>query len=344
MSPGNLLFLSRDDIIEAGGTDMSVVVPEVEKAFVALHDGNAIQPAKTTLKFAGAHEKYNGLVNVLPGAMKDNESTIFGLKALGAMPSNVEHGLPRATGLVVLFDGETKTPKAIMDGQIISAMRTGAVSALAAQKLCRADSATLGLIGAGVNMRTQLLGLLSVLPAVSHVNVFSRGDSKHDFVRTMSAQFSNVTFQAVDSAEIAAEDADVIVTCVANSDAPVVKKEAVNRPGVTVFNIGCLENEPELLSDMDLIVSDYWEHSKHRGVQTHAVAYQRGIINDEDVVNLSEITSGNYTGRTSPEDRIFFCPTGLGVEDVAVARRLVERALESNIGTTLQLWSDERWI
>jgi len=344
MKPCELLFLNRDDVIAAGGMDMSVIVPEIEKAFTALHAGNAIQPAKTTLKYAGAHEKYNGLVNVLPAALKDDESTVFGLKALGAMPSNIERGIPRATGLVVLFDGDTKTPKAVMDGQVISAMRTGAVSALAAKKLCRADSKTLGLIGAGVNMRTQLLGLLSVLPHITNVHVYSRGESKHDFVRDMSARFPALAFHAALSAEAAAEPADVIVTCVANSDAPVVKKAAVNRPGVTVFNIGCLENEPELLSDMDLIISDHWEHSKHRGVQTHAVAYQRGIIRDDDVINLSEIVAGSHPGRVSAEERIFFCPTGLGVEDVAVARRLVERAIEANIGTPLNLWSDEKWI
>lgn len=344
MKPGELLFLNRDDVIAAGGMDMSVIVPEIEKAFTALHAGNAIQPAKTTLKYAGAHEKYNGLVNVLPAALKDSESTIFGLKALGAMPSNVERGIPRATGLVVLFDGDTKTPKAIMDGQIISAMRTGAVSALAAKKLCRTDSKMLGLIGAGVNMRTQLLGLLSVLPEIEMVKVYSRGESKHDFVRNMSARFPALAFHATDSAEAAAECADVIVTCVANSDAPVVKKEALHRPGVTVFNIGCLENEPELLSDMDMIVSDYWEHSKHRGVQTHAVAFQRGIISDEAVVNLGEIIAGARPGRETNEQRIFFCPTGLGVEDIAVARRLVERAQQQNVGTNLQLWSDEKWM
>lgn len=342
--PGSLLFLSRADVIALGATEMSLATMVVQKAFAGLGTGNVLQPAKTSLKYAGQHEKYGGLVNVLPAAYRDESGSVYGLKALGAMPSNVERGIPRATGVVLLFDGETKTPVALMDGQVISAMRTGAVSALAAEKLCRTDSKILGLIGAGVNMRTQLLGLLHALPGIKEVRVYSRGDSKHDFVRAMSQRFPAVMFTATDTAEQAAEAADVVVTCVANSDAPVIAKEAVNRPGVTVFNIGCLENEPELLADMDLIVSDYWEHSKHRGVQTHAVAYQRGIIGDDDVVNLDEIVAGSHPGRTSNEQRVFFCPTGLGVEDVVFAQALAEKAVAEGVGTYLQLWGDAAWI
>ena len=260
------------------------------------------------------------------------------------MPSNVEHGIPRATGVVLLFDGDTKTPLALMDGQVISAMRTGAVSALAAAKLCRANTKTLGLIGAGVNMRTQLLGLLHALPGVREVRVYSRGGSKHDFVRTMAGRFPAVRFVAADTAEQAAEAADVVVTCVANSDAPVVAKEALDRPSITVFNIGCLENEPELLQTMDLIVSDRWEHSKHRGVQTHAVAYQRGIIGDDDVMDLGDILGGDHPGRTSDQQRIFFCPTGLGVEDIVLAQALAEKAIAEGVGMHLQLWEGEAWI
>lgn len=321
-----------------------MVVAQVESAFSAWNKGNVLQPAKTTLKYLDRHERYGGLVNVLPAAMRDERGEIYGVKQLGAMPSNVEYGLPRATGLITLFDGTTKTPVAVMDGQVVSAMRTGAVSALAARALCRADTKHLGLIGAGVNMRTQLMGLLHALPKVATVTVYSRGDSKHNFVSNMSKRFPQVDFRAANSSREAVEHADVVVTCVANADKPVVAADDLNRPGLTVFNIGCLENEPKLLASMDVVVADYWEHSKHRGVQTHAVAYQQGYIKDGDIIDLKDILAGAAKGRTSPEQRIFFAPTGLGVEDVAVARELLARAEAENVGQVMELWRGESWI
>lgn len=337
-------FISRDDVIALGGMDMSMVVAQVESAFFAWNKGSVLQPAKTTLKYLDKHERYSGLINVLPAAMRDERGEIYGVKQLGSMPNNVEHGLPRATGVITLFDGDTKTPVAVMDGQVVSAMRTGAVSAMAARMLCRADTKHLGLIGAGVNMRTQLMGLLYVLPEVETVTVYSRGDSKHHFATTMSQRFPEIDFRAVDSSGKAVRHADVVVTCVANADVPVVAAADLDQSGLTVFNIGCLENEPVLLASMDVVVADYWEHSKHRGVQTHAVAYQQGYIRDEDVIDLKNILAGTAKGRTGPDQRIFFAPTGLGVEDVAVARELLARAEAENVGQLMELWRDEPWI
>lgn len=339
-----LRFISRNDVIALGGMDISMAVDQVESAFLAWERGDALQPAKTTLKYFDRHERYGGLVNVLPAAIRDIRGEIYGVKQLGAMPSNINHGLPRATGLITLFDGDTKTPIAVMDGQVVSAMRTGAVSSIAARVLCQPNTKHLGLIGAGVNMRTQLIGLLYALPKVETVRVYSRGDSKRDFVAKMSQRFPRVDFRVANSPDEAVECAEVVVTCVANADTPVVAAANLGRPGLAVFNIGCLENDPELLATMDMIVADYWEQSKHRGVQTHAVAYQQGIIKDENVVDLKNILAGTVRGRTSPEQRIFFAPTGLGVEDIALAREILARAEASNVGQTIELWRDEPWI
>ena len=95
---------------------------------------------------------------------------------------------------------------------------------------------------------------------------------------------------------------------------------------------------------MDIIVSDFWEHTKHRGVQTHAVAYARGLIADEDVVNLGAILRGEQRGRMNDEQKIFFGPTGLGAEDIALGRAIYQRALKRGAGTKLTLWDGESWI
>lgn len=344
MSSRNVLHLSREQIIELGATDIEWVSSILRSVFPLWNTGKILQPAKTTLKATSGHEKYLGLVNTLPAAILEGQYSAYGVKVLGAMPTNVQYGIPRATGLITLFNAENKTPIAVLDAQVISAMRTGAVSALAAEVLCDPETTSVGLIGAGVNMRTQIMGILSVLKNVKTVKVYSTGKSSTDFVNVMSARFSDVQFTVAGSADEAVKNTQLVITCVANSDKPVVKASSLPSGGLTVFNIGCLENEPQLLESMDLTVADYWEHSKHRGVQTHAVAYAQGVISDDSVVDMFDIFDGKKPGRVSPSQRIFFCPTGLGFEDVALAKALFDKATEQKVGTELEMWGDQPWI
>ena len=130
-----ILFLSLEDVIKCGGADINLASADIKKGFELLLKNKILQPCKTTLKDStGAHEHSAGLVNVLPAYINLGEEEIFGCKVLGAMPSNVSIGIPRATGLINLFDSKTKTPLCVMEAQVISATRTGAVTMLAAKK------------------------------------------------------------------------------------------------------------------------------------------------------------------------------------------------------------------
>lgn len=346
LQPGDVLCLTRDDVLALGGRDMAYVTEIINRAFVAWAHGDVLQPAKTSLRFIGhaTSEAVDGFVNILPGAVRMDGDTVYGAKLLGTMPANSNHGIPSATGVVVLFDDAHKMPVAFLDAQVISAMRTGAVSALAAQRLCRSDTVEIGCVGAGVNAYTQLLGVLSVLKHVKRVKIYSRGASKYHLVARLIHEFPELIITPAISATEAVQTADLVITCAANVDTPVVRAHDIKRPGITIFNIGCLENEPELLADMDMIVSDFWEHTKHRGVQTHAVAHARGLISDDDVVNLGDILSGASPGRCRDTEMIFFGPTGLGMEDVALGSAIYQQALQRGIGTVVPFWRGDSWI
>ena len=170
LAPGQVLWLSRQDVLDAGG-DMALATQAVQEAFTAWRAGQALQPAKISLRLAHKQQEAQaGVVNVLPAAVATPVGTVFGVKALGAMPGNLTQGVPRATGTITLFDDAHKMPIAIMDAQVVSAMRTGAVSALATPKLARTDARSLGCVGAGVNMMTQIRGVLhgqALIPSVS---------------------------------------------------------------------------------------------------------------------------------------------------------------------------------
>ena len=125
----DILFLSMEEVVECGGANVAEAARDIQRAFELFDKGEVLQPHKTTLKVTSkGAEQGSGLVNFLPAYVNLDGEEIYCVKALGAMPSNVDCGLPRATGLITLFDSATKTPICIMDAQVISATRTGAVS------------------------------------------------------------------------------------------------------------------------------------------------------------------------------------------------------------------------
>lgn len=284
-----------------------------------------------------------GLVNVLPAYVNYGETEIYSCKALGAMPSNVEKGIPRATGTITLFDPETKTPICMMDAQVISAMRTGAVSALAAMKLIPQDTESICLIGAGVNMRTQLMGLHAALPRLKKVFVHSKKETKFHFADVMSKKLG-LEIIPVEDPETNLREASMIVTCLPNGVPPGVREEWITKKGVTIFNIGGHETEYTLLSRMDRVIADLWQQAKKRGTQPHALAVKHGVISEDKVEEIAPILTGSVTGRRTSEENIFFSPTGLGFEDAVVAHRIYQNALKNNVGTRFQLWGNSNWI
>lgn len=339
-----ILLLSHENVLQCGGTDMYSAIEEIDKAFKAFVLGDVLQPDKTTLKFTKKGEENRmGLVNVLPAYVNFGNIEIYSCKALGAMPSNVEKGIPRATGTITLFDPETKTPICIMDAQVISAIRTGAVSALAAKKLIPAGTDSICMIGAGVNMRTQLMGIKAALPNLRKVYVYSRNGSKFQFAELMSEKLG-LHIIPVESPEESIRNATVIVTCLPNGVPPVVKDEWITKKGVTIFNIGGHETEYQLLARMDRVIADLWQQAKKRGTQPHALAVKHGIITEDKIEEIAPIITGTTGGRSSDSESIFFSPTGLGFEDAVVAHRIYQTALEKGVGTKFAMWENSNWI
>lgn len=339
-----ILFLSLEDVVALGGADVSKAAVDIERGFHSFASGNVLQPHKTTLKVTQKGiEQASGLVNFLPSYVRLDDEEIYCCKGLGAMPANTERGMPRATGLITLYDSATKTPICVMDAQAISATRTGAVSMLAARKLVPIDVESVGLVGAGVNMKTQLLGLRAALPNLKSVKVTSRFQTKHLFAKAMSRKLE-IEITAVDSVEEAVRDQRVIVTCLPNVSSPAVLSKHVPQHGVTVFNIGCYECEDQLVARMDRVIADIWEQGKHRGVQSHAVAVRNGLLDENRIEDLAPILVGQKKGRESENDNIFFCPTGLGFEDAVVAWRVYKQAVIEKRGSSLSLWKNSEWI
>lgn len=344
MSVKEIRILSHEEVIDCGGTDMKLAVMEVRKVFRAFEAGDVLQPEKTTLKFTKfGEEDRMGLVNILPAYVNIDGEEIYSCKSLGAMPSNSSKGLPRASGVITLFDPVDKSPICLMDAQVISAMRTGAVSALAAEKLLPGVVDEVCLIGAGVNMRTQLLGIKQAKPRLKKAYVFSRGNSKNDFAEKMSERLQMEIIPIYDP-EKAVRNSSFIITCLPNGVAPVVKSDWLSDTGLTLFNIGGHETEYQALGKMDRIIADLWAQARKRGTQPHALAVKNAVIEENRIEEIAKIFTGDLPGRKSDGENIFFSPTGLGMTDAVIAHKIHQRAAARGIGTKVKLWGDHRWI
>lgn len=330
------LYLTQADV-RATGVDMPLVMEAVEDSFRLHHEGKTILPHKTVLDLG---ERERGRGNAMP-AYVGGEYDVFGIKWIAGFPKNpILHGLPRATGFFILNDAWKGIPLAIMDCTLLSAMRTGAVTGVGAKYLARPDSEVVGLIGAGVQARTQLEALKVALPGLKEARAYDiRPEAAEAYAAEMSERLS-MEVRAAASPEEAVRGADVVVT-VTVADEPIVK-DAWMKPGSYFAAVGSYQEEEfAVVEHSDKVVVDGLEHVLHRGTPVIALMIAQGLIAEEDVLELGAIVCGESPGRETPEERIFFSPIGMGTEDVCVCNHVYKLATEKGIGTQLKLWATE---
>jgi N-[(2S)-2-amino-2-carboxyethyl]-L-glutamate dehydrogenase len=350
----DFLYLQQEDCIKAGGFDMKGTMQAVERSFFLHGKGDFIQPGKPVIRWGGPEtEEVTGRIMSMPSFLGGEQYTdelksrgmlgpvnTSGIKWIPSRPHNpVKHGLPRANALIIIVDPETLMPACIMDGTLVSAMRTGAASGIAAKYLARPGSEIAGLIGASVQGRTQLMAFKEGVPGLKVCKVFDIDTEKtRVFAKEMSEQL-NMEVIPVSSAEEAFRGSDVIST------ATMAKESYVDgtwyKEGVLHCEISFWDTPPQALHPMDFIVVDDWYQVKHHGVDVSWRAVRDGILPEEKIRgNLGEILVGTKQGRANDKERIFFNPIGLGIHDLSEAFRVYKNAKAMNIGKVLPLWND----
>ncbi len=333
MNDIEFLYLTQADV-RATGVDMPMVMDAVEDSFRLHHQGQTNLPHKVVLDMG---ERERGRGNAMPAYVGgDYES--FGIKWIAGFPKNpIRHGLPRGTGLYILNDSWKGIPLAIMDCTLLSAMRTGAVTGVGAKYLARSDSESVAMIGAGVQARTQLESLKVALPGLKEVRAFDiRRETAEQYAAEMSEQLA-MNVCAVDSAEAAVRDADIVVT-VTVADEPIVK-EAWMKPGSYFSAVGSYQEEEfAVVQNSDKVIVDGLEHVLHRETPIIALMIAQGTIEEQDIVELGAIVCGEAPGRETPKERIFFSPIGMGTEDLCTCHKVYQLAVEKGIGMKLGLF------
>ena len=248
-------------------------------------------------------------------------------------------GLPTIQGVVVLSDGETGLPLALIDSMEITALRTGAATAVAARYLARPEARVAIVVGCGRQGRIQLAALARVRPLERVHAVDADPGLAARFAREMSAQLGLDVRPAASAAE-AAPGSDICVTCTP-SRRPLLHRVDVT-PGAFVAAVGAdnehkQELEPALMAAATIVV-DSLEQCAAIGDLHHALA--SGAVSIGQVhAELSEVVAGRKPGRRSAEEITIFDSSGVAIEDVAAAAAVYEKAVAAGRGVTVDLAS-----
>ena len=198
------------------------------------------------------------------------------------------------------------------------------------------------MVGAGVQARTQLLGLYTALPNVEQIAVWNRTrEHGETFVEECRQRWQAPVVLTSTMSE-ALTDADVVLT-ITTADEPIIPARYIKRGALTIQLSGH-ECEFELVKQCSKIVMNDWDACKHRGIRTPAIMYLQGLLSDEDIYcSLGDLLLGRKPGRETDEERIHFSPDGMGATDVALANDLYQRARHVGVGLPLRLWDEPLW-
>lgn len=329
MSSNNFLILSAKEV--AACLDMTSAIEAMKGAFSQLSSQEAQVPLRTQMPIPEAR----GTALFMPVYLPQNRH--IGLKTVTVFENNPANNLPLIHAMVQILDAETGKPMAIMDGEILTAIRTGAASGLATDLLAHEDAHTVTIIGAGIQGRTQLEAVCAVRP-IKRAHIIGRsGRNAQIFAKEMAKKLS-IEVSVVETA-VALGASQVI--CTATTSLTEVFKDSMITPGTHINGVGSYR------PDMCEVPSKTVKRARVFVDQKAACCAEAGdliqpisegiITQDHIMAELGEVVSGKKPGRLTSKDITFFKSVGNAVQDLAVATLVLEKAKAMGLGTTVAL-------
>ena len=304
----DLPVLSRDAVLAA--VSPAAAIEATRDAFVRHRRGEWVMPSKVYLESPGFGDFR---------AMPARGDGLAILKWISSFPGNPERGLPTVIGLLVVSDAETSEPLALMDAGAVTALRTGAVAAVAADALAGGRSA--GIVGCGLHgaWAARCLAAAGYGPGVCF-------DPRPEAAEALAAELG---WTAGSRAEALRQD---VVSCVTPGFEPVVEIGDL-RPGLHLNMLGA-DGPGKAEATVGAVAScalfcDEWAQASHGGELTGAV--EAGRVRPEDVTDLGAVLTGEAPGRPGPDAVTLFDSTGLAIQDLAVARAALDALREGRV-------------
>ena len=322
------LLLDRQTI--QGLLDMQKMIGILEQAFGELASGSAVMPQRTAV----ADPSVNGWYAFMPAQLRSMGA--LGVKSVTVYKDNPSaHGLPATLATIVLMDSRTGQTLAVMDGGYITAMRTGAVTGLATKYLARNDARIAGVMGSGVQARTQLWGMASGAD-IEKALVFSLDppEARHAFADD-AADMLGIPVELAQSGEDLVRGVDVL-SLATTATTPIIDAEWV-QPGLHINGIGShavgvREIDTKTMVRSKLVCDNVEACLAEAGdVQ---IPIEEGAMTADDIYGeIGEMITGAKPGRESDEEVTIFKSVGLSIQDISAAHYVYRRALEEGAGT-----------
>jgi len=326
-----LRFLSGPDI-DALGISNADIVAAVEDAVRAHGKGRAVvEPRVHLVPDPGGTGHFNVLRGHLPGP------GVSGVKVVGDFVPNYAAGLPSELGLLTLYDPGTGVPLSIMDATMITARRTGAMTAVGARHLARRDSRVLGHVGARGTAFWNVVSLDEMFD-LDEIRVTSRrSESREAFARQLAA-VCRARVRVTATAGEAFDGADILVEASRLTEPEPLLRTGVVKPGAFVVPYGTVSAvELDLLDVMDKVVVDDWREAQSGRFGALRRHVDSGRLSAASLhAELGQIVTGRLPGRERADERILLWHRGLAILDIAVGLAILRRAEREGAGTMLR--------
>lgn len=313
------LFLREEDVVKL--LPMSAAIEAVQTVFRK----QALTEVANIAR--GRARTDHGMLHVMGAAAK----------TLNAMCCKVYTTTKKGANFVVLlFDGKTGETLAVIEGDMLGRIRTGATAGVAAAHMARQDADTVGVFGSGKQARTQLEAICCVRK-ITEAYVYSpKEDNRESFASEMS-MLLGVPVRAVHKPELAAEDKDIVVTATDAAEPVLIGEWIADGTHLSIVGsnfVGKAEIDVELVRRCEPIVVDDKEQARvEAGDLVKAV--EAGVVRWSDVHELGNVVVGRYPGRHEAGDVTLFKSVGAALEDLAVAKAVYEAAVAQNVGERL---------
>lgn len=313
---------------------MPDVLELVEKAFREKGSNRVQMPPKAYLFF----KKFKGDLRIMPAYLEGLEEA--GVKMVNVHPNNpLKYNLPTVLATIVLFDPETGTPVAVMDGTWITSMRTAAACGIATKYLARRDAKAVGILGAGYQAPFHLEALNEIME-IESIRVFDVDKKRAGELAVWAKAKFGVDAEATATGGDAVSGSDVLVT-ITPVRSPIVNNKWVTK-GTHINAMGAdapqkEELEPDILKRSKIVIDD-WEQANHSGEIN--VPLSKGVITKDDIyAEMGEIIVGDKLGRISDDEITVFDSTGLAVQDIITAWHIYEISEKRGLGEMFELLS-----
>ena len=283
-------------------------IETMEQSFIELSKNKV----KMTERGVVIVEEKNGWYGVMTAHMSDMKA--LGTKIVTVFPENTSLNKPTTQGVISLTDVDTGELLCIMDGSLITGMRTGAVTGVATKYISKKDSNSIGIFGSGYQSRFQLLAICSVRDINKIVLTSPSADKKSEYLKSLEKEL-NIPIIVTHNVEKVLQN-DILVTAT-SSTSPLFDGNLVN-PGTHINCIGA--------------------HTKESTDESQTAIREAGGISDANIfADLADIILGNKVVRTNEDDITLFKSMGLSLEDISTANLIYNKAIKQGLGNNINL-------